>query len=84
MRRAFWVSLGLGAGTTGAVIVSRWTRKQARKVTPATLAHEARGGVMELSKLVSESLSEGRRAMQEKERELREREAKRPDQEPAA
>ncbi len=71
MRRIFWLAFGLGAGATGAVIASRWTRKQAKRVAPAALAREARGGLLELSKLVSASLEEGKRAMAEKERELR-------------
>jgi hypothetical protein len=40
-------------------------------VKPATLAREARGGLMDLSKLVAESIEEGKRAMEERERELR-------------
>jgi hypothetical protein len=71
MRRSFWVALGLGAGATGAVVASRWARRQADKVKPATLAREARGGLMDLSKLIAESIEEGRRAMEERERELR-------------
>jgi hypothetical protein len=71
MRRAFWVALGLGAGATGAVLTSRWARRQANRVKPATLAREARGGLMDLSKLVAESIEEGKRAMEERERELR-------------
>lgn len=71
MKRGFWVALGLGAGATGTVIASRWTRKQARKVAPAAIAREARGGLFELSKLMSESIAEGKRAMAERERELR-------------
>jgi hypothetical protein len=71
MRRGFWVALGLGAGATGAVLTSRWARRQANKVKPATLAREARGGLMDLSKLVAESIEEGKRAMEERERELR-------------
>lgn len=71
MRRGFWVALGLGAGATGAVLTSRWARRQADKVNPATLAREAKGGLMDLSKLVAESIEEGRRAMEERERELR-------------
>ena len=85
MKRAFWVALGLGAGATGAVMASRWTKKQAKKVAPATLAREARGGLLELGKLVSESLAEGRRAMEDKERELRGDDvAKTPEDTPAA
>lgn len=71
MRRGFWVALGLGAGATGAILASRWTRKQARRVAPQTLAREAKGGLMDLSKLVSESIQEGKRAMEEREAELR-------------
>jgi hypothetical protein len=71
MRRGFWVAVGLGAGATGAVLASRWARRQASKVKPATLAREARGGLLDLSKLVAESIEEGKRAMDERERELR-------------
>ena len=71
IRRGFWVALGLGAGAASAVIASRWARRQADRVAPATLAREAKGGVLDLGKLVSESIAEGRRAMEERERELR-------------
>jgi len=71
VRRLFWLALGLGAGAVGAVLTARFARKQMQKVSPSTLAREARGGVMELSKRVSESIAEGRRAMEQKEKELR-------------
>lgn len=71
MRRLFWLALGLGAGAVGAVLTARFARKQMQKVAPSTLAREARGGMMELSKRVSESIAEGRRAMEQKEKELR-------------
>jgi hypothetical protein len=71
MRRGFWVALGLGAGATGAVLASRWARRQANRVKPTTLAREAKGGLLDLSKLVAESIEEGRRAMEERERALR-------------
>jgi hypothetical protein len=71
VKRAFWVALGLGAGATGAVLAGRWTRRQARRVAPQTIAREAKGGLLDLSKLVSESLAEGRRAMEEREAQLR-------------
>ena len=73
MRRLFWLALGLGAGATGAILAGRWAKRQANKVAPATIAREARGGILELSKLVAESLEEGRRAMREREEELRTR-----------
>jgi len=71
VRRLFWLALGLGAGAVGAVLTARFARKQMQKVAPSTLAREARGGVMELSKRVSESIAEGKRAMEQKEKELR-------------
>jgi hypothetical protein len=71
MRRGFWVALGLGAGATSVVIASRWARRQADRVAPAALAREAKGGLLDLGKLVSESIAEGRKAMEERERELR-------------
>lgn len=73
MRRGFWVALGLGAGATGAILASRWTRKQAARAKPATIAREARSGLLDLSKLVAESIDEGKRAMDQRERELRAR-----------
>jgi hypothetical protein len=72
VRRTFWLALGLGAGAAGAVWSLRFARRQAKKV-PGSIAREARGGVLELSRLVSESIAEGKRAMAEKEQELRSR-----------
>jgi hypothetical protein len=71
VRRAFWVALGLGAGIAGAIMTMRFARRQASKVSPASLTGEARGGLMDLAKLVSESIAEGRVAMREREDELR-------------
>ncbi len=73
MRRGIWVALGLGAGATGAIIASRWTRRQVDRAKPQAIAREARGGLLDLSKLVATSIDEGKKAMQERERELRER-----------
>jgi hypothetical protein len=71
VRRGFWVALGLGAGATGTVLASRWAKKQAQRVAPSTIAREAKGGLFDLGKLVSESIAEGKRAMDEREAELR-------------
>lgn len=71
MRRPFWVALGVGFGAAGAILVSRWTRRQVQRAKPAVIAREARGGLLELSKLVAESVEEGKRAADERERELR-------------
>jgi sensor histidine kinase regulating citrate/malate metabolism len=71
MRRLFWVALGLGFGAAGAIMTSRWTRRQMQRAKPQTIAREARGGLLDLSKLVAESVEEGKRAADERERELR-------------
>jgi hypothetical protein len=71
VRRLFWLALGLGAGAAGAIMTARFARRQMDKVAPSTLAREARGGLLDLSRRVSESIEEGRRAMQEKEEQLR-------------
>jgi len=70
VRRLFWVALGLGAGAASAILATRFVRRQTAKVAPANLAREARGGIMDLAKLVSDSLAEGRAAMHQKEDEL--------------
>jgi hypothetical protein len=71
VRRLFWVALGLGAGAASVILASRFVRKQTAKVAPANLAREARGGMMDLARLVSDSLAEGKAAMHQKEDELR-------------
>jgi hypothetical protein len=71
MKRLFWLALGLGAGAAGAIMTARFARRQMDKVAPSTLVREARGGLLDLSRRVSESMEEGRRAMQEKEEQLR-------------
>jgi len=71
VRRVFWLALGLGAGAAGAILTTRFAKRQMEKVAPSTIAREARGGLLELSRLVSESLAEGKRAMEEAEAEAR-------------
>ena len=71
MRRLFWVALGVGFGAASAIVASRWTRRQVQRAKPQALAREARGGLLDLTKLVAESVEEGKRAAEERERELR-------------
>ena len=70
MRRLFWLALGLGAGAATAILSARFLRRQREKVAPARIAREARGGMLDLAKLVSESIAEGKQAMRDKEAEL--------------
>ena len=67
MRRLFWVALGLGAGIAGAVMSMRFLRKQTQRVAPANLAREAKGGMLDVARLFSESIAAGKRAMREAE-----------------
>jgi hypothetical protein len=71
MRRIFWLGLGLGAGAAAAIVATRWTRRQAQRVAPATLAREAKSSLLDLSKLVAESIAEGKRAMRDAEEQAR-------------
>ena len=74
MRRLFWLGFGVGLGAITALATTRWTRKQtAKRPQPAAVAREARGGLLDLSKLVAASIEEGRQAMAAREAELRAR-----------
>jgi hypothetical protein len=72
VRRLFWLAAGLGAGAVGVIVASRFAKRQVRKVAPTTIARETRDGLLDLSRRVSESIAEGKRAMDEREREIRE------------
>ena len=67
MRRLFWLGLGLGAGAAAVMAIRRFARRQAERVSPATLAREAKGALLDASRLVSESMEEARRAAAEAE-----------------
>ncbi len=71
MRRIFWLALGLGAGATGAVMASRWMKRQAERLAPANLAQQAIAGVGELGRLAGEFLDEFRAGAAVKEAEIR-------------
>jgi hypothetical protein len=71
VRRLFWLAVGLGAGATGAIMAGRFARRQVERAKPQAIAREAKGGLLDLSKLVAESIEEGRRAREARERELR-------------
>lgn len=72
MKRGFWLSAGLAAGATGAVLTSRWLKKQTKRMAPTHIAKEMQHDLVDLSKRVAGSVAEGKRAMEEREREIRE------------
>jgi hypothetical protein len=71
VRRLFWTAVGIGAGATAAVLVSRWMRRTGQAMAPANVAREASRGVSDLVELVRQSVAAGRAAMAEKEAEIR-------------
>jgi hypothetical protein len=67
----FWVAVGLGAGVTVAIQLSRWTRRQRERLSPANVANRAGQGVADLGSKVGEFIDEYRRASAEREAEIR-------------
>jgi hypothetical protein len=69
----FWLGLGLGLGAVTAAMGMRWTRRQVQRSAPREVGREAKGGLLDLSKLLAASIEEGREAMEAREAELRAR-----------
>jgi hypothetical protein len=67
----FWLSMGLGAGATAAVMAGRWLRRQQRALAPANLVHQAGEAARDLTSLMGEAAREFREGMTEKEAEFR-------------
>ena len=66
-RRLFWI--GVGAAAT--VMALRWIQRQRARYGPGNVADRLAEGTRDLATLVKVSLAEGRRAMAEREAELR-------------
>jgi hypothetical protein len=75
MRRLFTLALGLGAGATAAILVSRWMRQQRQRVadavSPANLGRQLAEGGRELGALLSAAASDWRAGMADREAEIR-------------
>jgi hypothetical protein len=69
----FWVAVGLGAGVTVAIQLSRWTRRQRERLSPANVANLAGQGVSDLGSRVGAFIDEYRKASAEREAEIRAR-----------
>lgn len=67
MRRVFWI----GVGVALTVMAARWMRKQRERFSPESMAAKVADGMEDLRSLVRVSVEEGRRAMEQKEAELR-------------
>lgn len=73
MKRLFWLAAGLSAGAASAVIASRAVKKQAEKMAPSNVARAAGNSAMDVGKRFASAMDEGRRAMDEREAEVREK-----------
>jgi hypothetical protein len=71
MRRMFWVSVGLGAGVTAAVLVARWSRRQRERLAPANVARRAGEGLAAMGSSLAAAVQEYRSAAAEREAEIR-------------
>jgi hypothetical protein len=71
VRRGFWVAVGLGAGVTAAILVSRWMRRQSQRMAPANIGQQLGDTARGLGQLAREAMEEWRRGAAEKEAEIR-------------
>lgn len=71
MRRVFWLAMGLGAGATAAVVLSRWMRRQQERLSPANLGSQISEGARDLGRLLRDALDEGRAEASRVEDEIR-------------
>jgi len=71
VKRVFWLAMGLGAGVTGAVMLSRWMRRQQERLSPANIGAQMGETARDLGQLVRASLEEGREEMRRVEAEIR-------------
>jgi hypothetical protein len=70
VKRAFWLAAGLGAGVAGAILVSRWMRRQRDRLSPANIGGQVSEGLRDLGGLFREALAEARVATREREDEI--------------
>jgi hypothetical protein len=71
VKRAFWLAMGLGAGVTGAVMLSRWMRRQQDRLSPANIGAQVGETARDLGRLLRTSVAEGREEMRRVEAEIR-------------
>ncbi len=71
MKRLFWGLVGVGLGAAVGVALTRWARRTADAMTPASLAERAVAGAQDLWDRLGDAWAEGREAMAEREAELR-------------
>jgi hypothetical protein len=77
-KRVTWFVMGAAAGAGGTVYARRKTREAWERVQPSNVAKIAVVKARDAGRTVAEALREGRRAMQDKEAELRAAQERRP------
>jgi hypothetical protein len=70
MKRAFWLAAGLGSGVAGAILVSRWMRRQRERLSPANIGAQMSEGLRDLKELFGEAVAEARATAREREAEI--------------
>jgi hypothetical protein len=70
VKRLFWLSAGLGAGTAGAILVSRWLRRQRERLSPASIGAQVSEGLHDLGELFREAMADARSATRQREAEI--------------
>ena len=71
MKTLFWLTVGVSAGVTGAVMAGRWVRKQRQTLSPANVARQAGSRARDLGSRLGEATREFRTGMAERESEIR-------------
>ncbi len=72
-RRLFWLSVGVGAGATAVVLLSRWTQRQRERLAPTNVARRVGGGIAGLGSTLVDAVKEFREASVGREAEIRAR-----------
>lgn len=71
LRRLFWFAVGLGLGVGLSVRLARVTRRTAERYTPEGIAGRVADGLSDLGRELRAAVEDGRRAMAEREAQLR-------------
>lgn len=71
MRRIFWLAMGLGAGVSAAILLSRWMRRQQQRFSPGNLGSQIAEGARDIGQLLREALDEARAEAARTEDEIR-------------
>jgi hypothetical protein len=71
VRRAFWLAVGIGAGVTVGIAVTRWARRKSEAFAPANLGRQVAEVAGDVGRLFRQAAAEFRMGAAEKEAEIR-------------